>query len=238
MQIAICDDEAYMTDLLADTAAEYFARRNIRISVSRFSNGADLLASDINFHIIFLDVRMKRPDGFETAQRLRQRGFERFLIFITVMREEVFRAFEVNAFDYLIKPLQQEDFNRTMDRLLQSIRQQNISCLLIKTGERQTLISFDDIVYCEIINRKIYLHLRNSSVVDYYDKISELVKKLDRRFFQCHRSYLINLQYLKSFRPGEVCLTNGESVPVSRLRSSELSAAVLQHMKKQRRNGK
>ena len=237
MQIAICDDEAYMTDLLTTTVSKYFARQNINTSVSCFSSGTALLASDINFRIIFLDVQMKHLDGFETAQILRQRGFNHFLIFITIMREDVFRAFEVNAFDYLVKPLLESDFNRTMDRLLRSIRQQPNDQLFIKSKKGRSIIPFENIIYCEIINRKIYLHLKDSSVIDYYDKIGNLEKKLDNRFFQCHRSYLINLQYLRSYQGGAAFLTNGETIPVSRLRSNELSSAVLQYMK-QRRHGK
>ena len=146
----------------------------------------------------------------------------------------VFNAFEVQAFDYLIKPLQEENFNRTMNRLLLSIRNHSDKQLLIQKGTEWHIVPFDDILYCEIINRIIYLHLKDTTTLDYYDKIENLERKLDNRFFKCHRSYLINLQYLKSYKTGQAYLVNGETIPVSRLRGEEFSQIVLQYMKERR----
>ena len=82
--------------------------------------------------------------------------------------------------------------------------------------------------------RIIYLHLKDTTTLDYYDKIENLERKLDNRFFKCHRSYLINLQYLKSYKTGQAYLVNGETIPVSRLRGEEFSQIVLQYMKERR----
>jgi len=86
-------------------------------------------------------------------------------------------------------------------------------------------------VYCEVINRKVYLYLKDGAVIDYYEQIDTLEKKLDRRFFRCHRSYLVNLQYLKSYKPCIASLITGQTIPVSRLRNDAFAAAVLRHMK-------
>ena len=75
---------------------------------------------------------MGEPDGLETAKELRGRGYGGFLIFITVLQEYVFNAFEVQAFDYLVKPLQEDNFSRTMSRLLLSIRSHKGKQLLIQ----------------------------------------------------------------------------------------------------------
>ena len=237
IQIAICDDEPYMINLLSEKISAFFNKENIEINVSCFSSGLDLLSSHQTFHIIFLDIQMNKPDGFETAKRLRANGFDSFLIFVTIMREFVFNAFEVQAFDYLVKPLQEEHFNQTMQRLLTSIRDQNKKCLLIQKRKEWDIILFDHILYCEIIDRKIYIHLKNKSIIDYYDKIENLEKKLDNRFFKCHRSYLINLQYVKNYKSAIVYLTNGDTIPVSRLRKDDFCAAMLHYMKQQRLEG-
>ena len=114
----------------------------------------------------------------------------------------------------------------------------NEANLLVQKGYESNIISFDDIVFCEIIDRKIYLHLKLGEVIDYYDKIENLETKLDGRFFKCHRSYLINLQYLKSYKAGQAYLTNGETIPVSRLRGDEFSTVILQYVKERgHRNG-
>ncbi len=226
-----------MIDLLSEKISTFFNKKNIEISISYFLNGLDLLSSNKTFNIIFLDVQMNKPDGFETATRLRNNGFDGFLIFVTIMREMVFNAFEVQAFDYLVKPLQENHFNQTMQRLLTSIQDHNKKCLLIQKRNEWDIILFNDIIYCEIINRKIYLHLKNNSIIDYYDKIENLEKKLDDRFFKCHRSYLINLKYVKNYKSAIAYLTNGDAIPVSRLRKDDFSVAMLHYMKQQRLGG-
>ena len=90
---------------------------------------------------------------------------------------------------------------------------------------------FRSIVFCEIIDRKIYLNLVSDEVLDYYERIENLETKLGGHFFRCHRSYLINLKHLKGYKNGTAYMDNGKEVPVSRLRSKEFSSVVLRYMK-------
>lgn len=234
ISIGVCDDEAYMLDMLTEKISSFFKNERMEVDVLPFRSGGELLASGQKLDILFLDIRMGGPDGLDTARELRGQGFRGPLIFVTVLEEHVFHAFEVQAFDYLVKPLREDDFTRTMDRLLRSVRAHSGGQLLIQRGTEWSVVPFDDIVYCEVIDRKVYLHLKDASVLDYYEKLERLEKKLDERFFKCHRSYLINLEYLKSYRAGSACLAGGERIPVSRLRGEEFSAVILRYMKGRR----
>lgn len=117
---------------------------------------------------------------------------------------------------------------------MSSMQNANEANLLVQKGYESNIISFDDIIFCEIIDRKIYLHLKSGEVIDYYDRIENLETKLDGRFFKCHRSYLINLSYLKSYKNGMAYMINDQTIPVSRLRSKEFSSVVLKYMKERR----
>jgi DNA-binding LytR/AlgR family response regulator len=170
-------------------------------------------------------------NGMETARKLRNRKFKGFIIFITILKEMVFQSFEVQAYDYLLKPITEKQFDKTMERLFTSIQNANEANLLIQKGHESRIISFEDIVYCEIIDRKVYLHLSSSEILDFYDRIENLEKKLDNNFFRCHRSFLINLKHLKSYKNGIAYMENGQEIPVSRLRSKTFSNVILQYMK-------
>lgn len=231
IHIAVCDDEKYMSDKVRKMVSDFFHKKNIEIMILQFSTGEDLLKYDQTIDIIFLDIQMKDIDGMETARKLRSCKFKGYLIFITILKEMVFQAFEVQAYDYLIKPLKEKDFEKTMERLLLSMQNAKEANLLIQRGYETRIIPLEDIVFCEIIDRKIYLHLISSEVIDFYDRIENLEAKLNNRFFRCHRSFLINLRYLKGYKNGIAYMENGKEIPVSRLRSKEFSNIILQYMK-------
>ncbi len=196
-----------------------------------------MLKNNERIDILFLDIGMRGMDGIETARMLRAHGYNGFLIFITVLKEMVFQSSEVQPFDYLVKPVQEEHFEKTMERLFLSM-QDRLSPekvnLLVQKGCESNIISFQDIICCEIIDRKVYLYLVSGEVIDYYDRIENLEKKLDERFFRCHRSYLINLNHLKSYRNNTAYMADGKEIPVSRLRSKEFSKVILQYMREWR----
>ena len=149
----------------------------------------------------------------------------------------VFQSFEVQPFDYLVKPVQEEHFEKTMERLFLSMQDRLSSekaNLLVQKGCESNIIFFQDIICCEIIDRKVYLYLVSGEVIDYYDRIENLEKKMDGRFFRCHRSYLINLNHLKSYRNNTAFMADGKEIPVSRLRSKEFSKVILQYMREWR----
>jgi len=231
IRIAICDDERYMSDDIRAMAFDFFHRKNMETAIVQFSCGEELLKYDGQIDILFLDIQMKGMDGMETARKLRADKFRGFLIFITVLKEMVFQSFEVQAYDYLVKPVEEKQFEKTMERLYTSMQNASEDSLLVQKGYEGRIIPKDEIIFCEIIDRKIYLNLVSGEVLDYYEQIEHLKTKLDDHFFRCHRSYLINLRHLKGYKNGTAYMDNGREVPVSRLRGKEFSAAVLRYMK-------
>ena len=231
IHIAICDDEQHMSDHIKAFVSDFFRKKNREIHLRTFSNGEELLNYDGQIDILFLDIQMKDMDGMETARKLRADKFRGFLIFITVLKEMVFQSFEVQAYDYLVKPVDEKQFEKTMERLYTSIQNASEDSLLVQKGYEAHIIPKDEIVFCEIIDRIVYLNLVSGEVVDYYERIENLEIKLGSNFFRCHRSYLINLKHLKGYKNGTAYMDNGKEVPVSRLRGREFSGVVLQYMK-------
>ena len=93
------------------------------------------------------------------------------------------------------------------------------------------MVPLDRIVYGEVLGRKVYLHKNDGTVVDYYSRLEDLERRVDGRFFKCHRSYLVNLDYVRGCQDGQVMLPRGEAIPVSRLRERALAQALLHHMR-------
>lgn len=235
LNIAICDDEPMMAEELSGQLSAYLAaREGPPWRVSRFADGRSLLDCGRSFDLTFLDIRMAQPDGLETARLLRQRGDHSLLVFVTVLRECVFDAFGVEAWDYLLKPLDGERLAQTMDRALRELERRQARSLFVRQGGGCRIIPLSRILYCEVQGRKVYLHQEGGEVVDYYQRLGELEGELDRRFFRCHRSYLVNLDRVLGCGGGQVTLAGGERVPLSRLRERALLEALLRQMKERR----
>lgn len=232
IKFAVCDDEPVMAQEIADQLSQYMHENQLTsYCVNSFSCGQSLLESGRDFDVIFLDIQMEHLNGMETAKMLRQRENHSLLIFVTVLKECVFDAFEVEAFDYLVKPLDSNHFKRTMDRILKSLRQRETKSIVVQRGTSRAVILLAEIVYCEVQGRKIYIHQSDGNIIDYYDKLDDLEQRIDGRFFRCHRSYLVNLEYVRGCDAGQVMLPQGGKIPVSRLRERDLTRALLRYMK-------
>ncbi len=221
-----------MVQEIADHLSRYMEEKHITsYCASSFSNGRSLLESDCDFDLIFLDIQMEQPDGMETAKMLRQREKHSLLVFVTVLKECVFDAFEVEAYDYLVKPLDGDHFRRTMDRAIKAVEQRTTKSIIVRRGTSCEVVPLDQIVYCEVQGRKIYIHQSNGKIIGHYEKLGDFERRVDGRFFRCHRSYLVNLECVRGSHAGQVTLSSGEQIPVSRLREQELTQALLRHMK-------
>ena len=93
------------------------------------------------------------------------------------------------------------------------------------------MVPFAELVCCEVQGRRLYLRRADGTVLEDRGRLEELERRLDGRFFKCHRSYLVNLDHVRGCQDGQVRLTGGALVPVSRLRRQELTQALLRHMR-------
>lgn len=231
LRFAICEDEPETAQALAELLADCMAKRRIAgYTVSRFADGRSLLEGGA-FDVVFLDIRMEPPDGMETARLLRRRGDRSLLIFVTALREAVFDAFAVEAADYLVKPLDADRFGRTMDRVLALLERRAAKAVVMEQSGGSAVVPLAEILYCEVLGRRLYLHRSDGSVTDCRGRLEELERRLDRRFFKCHRSYLVNLDHVLGLRDGQVLLPRDTAIPVSRLRARDLTQALLQRMR-------
>lgn len=240
IKIAVCDDEPAMARELSNRLSAYFKEKGLPdFCVECFSSGEALgralLESGRDFDLIFLDIRMQKPDGMETARLLRRQGNRSLLIFVTVLQECVFGAFEVEAFDYLLKPLDGDRFVRTMDRALHALTGAASNSILVRHGASCTVVPLERLLFCEVQGRELYLHRIDQDTLQCRERLENFAQRLDERFFRCHRSYLVNLDQVRGIHAGRITLSTDGEIPVSRLRERELLQALLRRMREKGR---
>ena len=230
LSIAVCDDEVIECCNMAKRIKEIMEEMKIPCIIRQFPSGGELLQALESFDIVFLDIIMQDLDGMKTAQIFRKKATDKILIFVSSSREYVFEAYDVEAFQYLLKPVG--------DRKLKSVLQKAVlktgSCsqeFIIVSRERQKKKLFlDDIYYFEIKGRIVDVH-GLEGIFTYYGQIGELEDKLqDKGFFRCHKSYLVNLKHVDGYNRQDVILENGERIVIAKRRYGQFVQEVLKVM--------
>ena len=211
MRIAICDDEKNIRELIGNKVRNQYLEAEIVF----FASGEELLLSDMYIDILFLDIQMSGKNGMETARELRQKNKNTIIIFVTAIEEYVFQAFDVGAFHYIVKPIDDVKFidvlHRAVDGLSsqnKDIKEQEDKYVIINNSGVHTKVILDDIVYAEVFNRKVVIHKMNGEI-EYYGKMSDLEALAGESFFRPHRAYLINFKYVEKYDATTIYLEKG-----------------------------
>lgn len=225
ISIAVCENEYYSLAVLESKIQMYMRKKGLLYQLHSFTKGESLLDAKIYFDIVFLDMKMDGLDGASVAKSLNERGNCRMIVFVAELSEREPSALTAGSADYLTKPIDDKKLRATFDRFLD---QGFFNCelfLLFKKGHSYGKLLFKHIVYCEVINRKVYLHTKQG-VIDYYEKLETLAKQLHTGFFRCHRSFIVNLRYVDSFQDNMILTHTNDRIPIAKTKKSEFAAAM------------
>ena len=146
----------------------------------------------------------------------------------------MFDAFDVGAFQYLLKPVNEEKFARVFTRAIAQIkaaREKRGRALTFQSANTSKTILLDSIYYIESSDHKVVLHLKDGEFA-YYAKIRDLELELQDQFFRIHKGYLVNLSYVAGYSKTEVALTNGEKLLLSKYKYQDFVKAYLHFLKR------
>lgn len=162
--------------------------------------------------IIFLDIDMPGLDGMTMAEHIKGMNFDSSLVFATVSPEHALKAFELEAVDYIKKPFSEDRLRLTIDRINKrkkaSINKPEETeypefenKIAVRYNEQIVLLKTDDIIYCSTENKKTLVKTRENTYESGLS-LTKLTENLQERgFFRCHKSFLVNLDYVKNICP-------------------------------------
>lgn len=218
MNIAICDDEEIFRTYLRDLLVKDSFARGTDIRVEEYDSGEALLEAyekgDFCAEVIFLDIRMPGLDGLDTARALRGKGEKCLIVFLTSLSEYARKGYEVRAFRYLLK----EEADRELGKVMEDCRKElgEGDWFSFAQGHQMCRIPKVDILYFESRKRLVLLHTASESY-SFYRKLDELEEELQGSgFLRCHKSYLVQERYVRSWKGGRLWLEDGTELPISR----------------------
>lgn len=232
VSIAVCDDEILDCCNMAKDIKDILEEIGIPYIVRQFQSGRDLLNAIENFDIIFLDIMMCGINGMKTAQLLRDKAFDKILIFISASRNYVFEAYDVEAFQYLVKPVEHCKLKRVLQKAVKKLENYSQEFMIINQDRTRKKLLLREIYYFEIKGRIISVH-GVEGIFDYYEQIGILQKNLQGKgFFRCHKSFLVNLKYVNSYNRQEIILDTGEKIAIAKRRYEAFCQEILDYMKR------
>ena len=234
LNIAICDDEKAIREQIN----ELIEKEKPGVCPEHYETGDSLLAVGKQFDIVFLDIQMDGTDGIETAKKLRERSAlkgaeDTILIFITAIREYVFKAFDVAAFHYLLKPIEEDKFHEVFQRAkreLEKRKSKRRETIFIKTRNRSFTLDADSILYIESRAKKVEIHT-TGEIIEAYASMNEMEAQLGESFYRCHRGYLVNMAYVAEYDSESITLNNGEYVYLAKEKYGEFVKAYMRYLR-------
>ena len=230
--IAVCGADAGLRAGLERQCMEYYARREDACIVEQLPGAEVLLQRDAagaryELYLIELGTGAK-PEGLAAAAELRRRGRRAPLAFVARTPTHAYSAYRVDAMQYLLLPVTQQELSALLDRATEP---EYGPAMTVNTAQGLRVLAYACIEYLECTHHVVHFHLTSGEDVASLSlrvPFSAVADPLlaDGRFLQPHRSYVVNLKCVSLFAPGELRMESGVRIPVPRGREAAVREAL------------
>lgn len=225
VRILICDDDLKEIDKLQQMLKLYGEKMMIPFEVTACSAPKEItgrIQCSDQFDILFLDIYMDPLNGIDLARLVRHKNSESRIVFVSTSNLHALEAFDVNASQYLVKPVSYQKFSQVMDAILkQDFGEQFIS---LSTGSKIVKVFLRDFVYAETQRHYQEIHLSNGTAERFRINGSDLFDMFcaQQRFVHVGASYIVNLDYVVCITADTMELSGGHTIHVPRRALPEL----------------
>lgn len=227
-KVIICEQDVQVCARLGNGLRRFGEDVHEQLDIVYFDSAEALLTDPHpDADVVMLDARLPDASGFDVARTLRRRGFGPLLFIITDEQPYSLEGFAVHAFGYIDKPVDQNQLRSQLDDALITLRRGRDTQILLRRSTNTDLLDSEEILFVEALGHTITATLKDGTQRRSAKPLAELEKQLcPRGFFRCHKSYLINLNHLRSIAQERLTLAGGHVVPLSKHRRREFLQAV------------
>lgn len=213
MRLAIVDDDAQQRALLEEFVKKYFDERGQRFQCVCYASSVDFVSDyNVPFDIILLDIDMPHLNGIDAAKKIRRVDEHAVILFITHMAQYAIRGYEVQALDFMVKPVTYFNLSAKLTRALRQIPRRHT--FTINTEGKLLFLSEDDVLYIEGNNQYVIYHTASGNY-KVHSTLKEAERQLHGGFSRCNNSFIVNLRYLSRVEGGEAVVQDSH-LPISR----------------------
>lgn len=228
IRVAIVEDEELNQNILKTYLFTYSEEHGETFAVDVYADGLAFLEKSKLYDLVFLDIALPNINGMETARRLRQTDDSVSIIFVTNLVNFAIKGYEVNALDFLVKPVGYADFACRIDKFLKKYAASRQNVIALGASAKMVRVNISDIRYVEVAgSHNVCYHLANGEEVTVRESLVKAEKLLPPELFsKCNSGCIINLNYVAKVEKSMVKVGD-EWFPLSRAREREFKNALL-----------
>ena len=197
---------------------------NIEVSIVTFTDAEKAIQYVEAFRdvdIVFMDIMMEKNNGYDVAKQIIKLDARIKIIFLSATAAYAVKGYDIKATRYLLKPLKVHRLQVVLQQIVEEIRRQENNYVIEKNDQGIHKIFIDEIIYIETIDRHTMIHTDYGNILS-YKSMKEHEKRLGwGRFFRCHSSYIVNMDYIKTYSGYEIYLLGNEKIWVSKNRRKD-----------------
>ena len=222
IRIALVEDDSRHVQKITEYLERFRTEKGLAMSVRIFPDGEDIVENyRPEYDIILMDIQMRFLDGMTAARLIREKDKETVLIFLTSMAGYAIQGYEVEALDYILKPVSYDMFAQKLWRAIDVVQRNHTHNVVLTLKDGMVKLDVSEIRYIEARSHRMIYHTADMEY-DVRGRLDDLEKELlPYGFFRSNRGYLVNLYHITAVR-GDCCLIGGEKLPISRVRKPVL----------------
>lgn len=225
INIGICDFNKDVRTTLCNLINTYFSSHSYSYNIFEFESSEDMLSSFENNEnkIDLLFTELDNQNMFNVLRKIRQKYDSLSIVINTSSSAYTLKSFELWPLYYNIKPMSYNTLSKVIDRYISQHKDIKEEYVLIKNGKKFMNLSFNEISFIESQNTTLRIHMNNYEVLKTYGKLDDIEKQLSNsRFLRCHKSFLINMDYVKSVDSYKFTTIFGDTVAIRQREASKI----------------